>query len=297
MKFTSALLAFALCAFTSVKAQEGPSDVTILNYALTLEYLEANFYAGALRKFNKKAFQKAGYPAFVYERVRALAAQEASHASFLAGALGDAATQPCTYRFPYKTIPEFLALSRVLEGVGVSAYLGAAADITSDAYLTAAGSILTVEARHQAVISEIQGASGFPSPYDTPLDYSQVYSLAAPFIVSCPDTNPALPVVQFSPLTVGKVWPGKKVQLTFECHSGNKVLYAHFLNGLTDTVVKINPDHTVAFPKNLSGTVYVVVSETEDALTDANTVAGPAIVQLPAPGDAVAGPSRGGKHH
>jgi len=283
MKVTSALLALALAAFGSVKAQEGPSDVTILNYALTLEYLEANFYAGALRKFNKKAFQKAGYPAFVYERVRALAAQEASHASFLAGALGDAATVPCTYNFPYRTIPEFLALSRVLEGVGVSAYLGAAADITEDAYLTAAGSILTVEARHQAVISEIQGASGFPSAYDTPLSYSQVFSLAAPFIVSCPPNAAPLPVVNFPDLSVGRVGRNGFVTLTYE-YAGEETQFAHFLNGLQDVVVPIN-GRTTQFPTGLTGTVYVVVSNSEGPLTDANTIAGPAIVILPSPGD------------
>jgi len=44
-------------------------------------------------------------------------------------------------------------------------------------YLTAAGAILTVEARHQAVISEIDGELGFPSPFDTPLEYNDVYSV------------------------------------------------------------------------------------------------------------------------
>lgn len=282
MKLTLAAIATALFAFgaSSVKAASGPSDTTILNYALTLEHLENAFYHGALKKFSPKAFARAGYPSYVYSRVQELAYDEATHVAFLTGALGADATKACKYSFPYQTVDEFLALSRILEGVGVSAYLGAAKDISLPAYLTAAGAILTVEARHQAVISEEQGHLGFPSPFDTPLSYSQVYSLAAPFFVpgSCPSTNPPLPVTDFPSLTVGK--PCKDTKLTFTCHSGNKTLYAHFLNGLTDTVVKINPNHTVAFPKNLSGTVYVLVSTSSETLDDQNTVAGPAIVQL-----------------
>jgi len=284
MKVTSAVLAVASLAF--VAAQSAPdansiSDVEILNYALTLEHLENAFYSGVLKRFNEKAFRKAGYPRWVYQRVQTLAAQEANHVAFLSGALGSAATKPCRYSFPYNTVGEALGLSRVLESVGVSAYLGAAADIDNDAYLTAAGSILTVEARHQAVIAEINGGLGFPSPYDTPLDYSQVYSLAAPFIKSCPKTNPALPVTAFPALTVsGKVCGGKKLQLKFKCNSGNAPLYAHFLNGLNDITVLINPDHTVVFPKNLAGVVYLVVS-TSETLEDSNTVAGPAYIQVP----------------
>jgi hypothetical protein len=124
------------------------------------------------------AVQRAGYPGFVRDRVVALSQQEASHVSFLETGLTAAGVTPtkackcashphqpaldsrgsrsCADNFPYKTVDEFLALSRVLEGVGVSAYLGAAGDISLDAYVTAAGAILTVEARHQAVISEVR---------------------------------------------------------------------------------------------------------------------------------------------
>ena len=100
----------------------------------------------------------------------------------------------CTYDFGVTNVTNFIATASILEGVGVSAYLGAAADIMSAAYLTAAGSILTVESRHSSYIRASLGESPFPSPFDVPLTLDEVYTLAAPFIVSCPSSNPTLPV-------------------------------------------------------------------------------------------------------
>ncbi len=67
----------------------------------------------------------------------------------------------------------------------------------SKTYLTAAGSILTVEARHSSYLRAQLGEDPFAQPFDTPLDFDEVYSLASQFIESCPKTNPALPVKAF----------------------------------------------------------------------------------------------------
>lgn len=80
-------------------------------------------------------------------------------------------------------------------------YLGAAASIVNKDYLTAAGTILTVEARHTSYIRASLGESPFPTPFDTPLDFNEVYSLAAAFITG--GSSPVkLPFQAFPTLTL-----------------------------------------------------------------------------------------------
>lgn len=157
-----------------------------------------------MANFTESDFTDAGFDAGVYANIKEVSADETTHVSFLTGALkaaGATPVQECTYSFGVTDVKSFLATASILEGVGVSAYLGAAADIMSKNYLTAAGSILTVESRHSAYIRASLGESPFPSPFDVPLDFNEVYTLAAPFIVSCPSDNPPLPVKAFPTLT------------------------------------------------------------------------------------------------
>lgn len=72
-------------------------DTVILNYALTLEHLENAFYSGALAQFDAKAFEDADLPPWARRRFEEVAAHEATHVQALSNALGDKATQPCTY--------------------------------------------------------------------------------------------------------------------------------------------------------------------------------------------------------
>lgn len=77
------------------------------------------------------------------------------------------------------------ATARVVENVGVGAYLGAAHLVTDPVLLTAAASILTVEARHQTILNIINGGSAIPQAFDIALSPSEVLAIASPFISGC----------------------------------------------------------------------------------------------------------------
>jgi len=196
------------------------TDADILNYALTLEHLEDKFYREGLANYTQADFANAGFDSTFYHNLKTISSDEQTHVAFLTAALTGAGATPvkeCTYNYGVSDPKSFVMLSSILEGVGVSAYLGAAADIMSAEYLTAAGSILTVESRHSSYIRASLKLSPFPTPFDTPLTLDEVYTLAAPFIVSCPSDNPALPVKAFPSLASapsnGNITVGSKITL------------------------------------------------------------------------------------
>ncbi|KAG9017735.1 hypothetical protein FRB93_004546 [Tulasnella sp. JGI-2019a] len=259
------------------------TDAQILNYALTLEYLEENFYAGALAKFDAAAFAADGFPPWVRLRYEQIYAHEQIHVAFISSALGSSATKPCNYTFPYTDPRSFVALSKILEGVGVSAYLGAAASITNKAYLRAAGAIASTESRHAAWISSaVEQGPAWSGPLDVPLDFDQAYSLASQFIVFCPTSNPALPVKAFPTLKFSPPapTPGSKVTVKFNGNSvGN---YVVLLTGLSQIAIPIS-NQTITIPANLTGTVYAVVTNSSSMVSDDSTLAGPAVLIFPDP--------------
>lgn len=105
------------------------TDVQILNYALTLEHLEDTFYRQGLQNYTQAQFAAAGYDATFYKNLQEISSDEKTHVAFLTSALGSAAVAECTYSFPSTDVASFVGLASVFEGVGVSAYLGAAASI------------------------------------------------------------------------------------------------------------------------------------------------------------------------
>ncbi len=118
---------------------------------------------------------------------------ENDHVSFLVNALGaDARPLPTFTGLAMKKYADFVDTARVLENTGVGAYLGAAPVINSPDYLAAAGSILTVEARHSGYLNTylkdpITASAADPTStpsFDAPLTAAQVVAGAGPFISS-----------------------------------------------------------------------------------------------------------------
>ena len=146
----------------------GAGDVGVLNYAYALEQLESAFYVQVLA-----GAYFAGAPAAEKAIFTDIAIHEKIHADFFKTAItGAAPTQIIkalepdfsTIRFGEKA--SVLAAAKLFEDTGVAAYNGAARYITTDAYLTLAGKIVSVEARHAAVIRDLIADGTFANDLD-----------------------------------------------------------------------------------------------------------------------------------
>lgn len=160
-------------------AQSGGGDVDILNFALTLEYLEAKFYSEAKKRVDAKADLRS--------LIDLVGQDEEEHVKALTATIEQLGGKPVAepkFNFDYNDTDGFLELAQTFEDTGVSAYNGAASQIESKDVLAAAGSIVQVEARHAAAIRLQRGEEPAPDAFDMPLSEKQVLSAVQPFIVS-----------------------------------------------------------------------------------------------------------------
>jgi hypothetical protein len=151
-------------AAISTRRKSAANDAKIGNYALTLEYLEAEFYAQALKN---NAFSSEAYRTFA----RVTGEHEADHVAALRKLLGRAAVKKPTFDFGNAvTDPAvFAQTAQVLEDTGVAAYAGQGPNIKTRSIVKAALSIHSVEARHAAWIRFLNtGGAGDPGKLPAP---------------------------------------------------------------------------------------------------------------------------------
>jgi rubrerythrin len=158
-------------------AMTGSSDVDILNFALTLEFLESTFY--------EEAKSRAKASGELKSLVNLLAEDEKQHVEALTATIKQLGGKPVAepkFDFAYSGTGGFLKLAQTFEDTGVSAYNGAAPMIKSKEVLAAAGGIVQVEARHAAAIRLQNSEEPAPAAFDTPLDEKQVLKAVEPFL-------------------------------------------------------------------------------------------------------------------
>lgn len=187
---------------------------------------------------------------------------------------------------PYNTPSSFAALSSVLEGVGVSAYTGAAQFLSDKDHLTAAASILATEARQAAwVHSAVIHQNPWSTAFETPLSLDVIFTLASQFITSCPESNPPLPVRAFPALTIAlPVTAGQTSAVSVNATAGASAdvegQFVAFFTGLETIFVPVM-NGEVVIPQELIGTSYAVLTSSNSSADDSSITAGVAIVDLP----------------
>jgi rubrerythrin len=168
----------AVAKSTGTTASSTAGDLAILNYALTLEYLETDFYSKVVASglFNGK----------VGSLIKSFGAQEATHVEALKGAVeklgGTPAAKPAS-KFPITSATQVAQLAYTVENLGAAAYLGQAAKIQNAEVLASALAIHTVEARHAATLGTLVKKSVTPQgAFATPADMSTVLAAVKPFL-------------------------------------------------------------------------------------------------------------------
>jgi rubrerythrin len=163
----------------SETAEFGKGDIGILNYALTLEYLETAFYADVVKSGLFKGAD--------LETIRKFGAEEAEHVEALTAAVkqlgGKPAPEPKA-EFPLKSAKSVLELAGTVENLGAAAYLGQAPNIQSPEVLASALAIHSVEGRHAAALNTLLGTSITPDgAFAKPADVQTVLKSVEPFLV------------------------------------------------------------------------------------------------------------------
>ncbi|MDO8188142.1 ferritin-like domain-containing protein [Conexibacter sp. JD483] len=177
---TASSAATSTGTMTRTTAAGNAGDLEIVNYALTLEYIEAAFYEKVVASGLFKGRQQ--------DLLKQIADAENQHVAALTATAkqlgGTPVARPQT-RFPLGSAGAVVQLAAVVENLGAAAYLGQAPRISSKEVLAAALSIHSVEGRHAAALNTLAGRTITPDgAFAKPASMAQVLPKVKPFIVS-----------------------------------------------------------------------------------------------------------------
>jgi len=273
MRFSSAFVAlaapFLLVSAAPAFKRADPTDVLVLKFAHVLEQLETQFYNDALKKFKAEDFLKAGFSTseVPIEQFKSIVAHEQAHIDFLTDALKSVGEQPVTTcKFDFTSVlgdvATMAAVARVVENVGVGAYSGAASLLVDKNILSAAATILTIEARHQSILNVLNGGSAIPQAFDVTLSPPQVLALAGGFISGCDlgvPANPALSVTNTGAVQVGTKLTFASAGIDNARKANQNDLSCQMLVGGAANSISLPFDNCVV-PAGIDGPVYLYIT-------------------------------------
>lgn len=167
--------ALAMLPGTAKAHTPGADQEDILNYALTLEHLEYEFYRRVLAGFTEKNFRNSpafpkSFGPYLKNRARSyftvIRNHELEHVELLEGILGNIAVEQAQYNFRVTNMKGVIETAALLENTGVTAYNGAIAHIDAATSLTLGATIATVEARHASYLNLLNVDVPFPDALD-----------------------------------------------------------------------------------------------------------------------------------
>jgi len=293
---TLLILAGSMMASTApVLTRRANNDLLVLQFANVLEQLETGFYSQALLQFKDSDFTSAGFSSsqIPLEQLTTIQIDEQTHVNAVQAIIKDFGGTPitsCKFNFGpvLQNVPIMMNVARILEDVGLGAYLGAAHLISDPTLLTSAASIMTVEARHQTVLNILSGTgTAIPSAFDIPLAPQEVLAIVSPFLSGPCDLgikpNPTLVVTNQGP-----VQPGTMLTFQSSAMSGmnSSAMFCQMLMGGAPNSLSL-PLSQCVVPSGSNGPMAIwITSDSQPISNDVvsrtpnSIVAGPTILYV-----------------
>jgi len=298
MRVSSCILALAaplaaLAAPTRLIAKRSAANILVLTFADVLEQLESTFYSQGIAKFSESDFTAAGFTSatLVAQQLTAIQNDEATHSTILQAVIKSLGAQPlttCQFNFDsaLTDVATMAATARIVEFVGVSAYLGGATLIDDPVILDHAASILTVEARHQTVLNILSGTgSAIAQAFDIPFTPPEVLAIASPFISGCDLGVP--PANTLAITNTGTVGPGTKLTFSSSAINGSTDgFFCQMMVGGAPFSISLPFDECIV-PEGINGAVAIWVTSDGNPLANnvrdrdvVKQVAGPTVAMI-----------------
>ncbi|KAJ3517028.1 hypothetical protein NMY22_g14058 [Coprinellus aureogranulatus] len=227
-------------------------------------HLASSFYHSSLSRYDDKCFEDKGYPPWVRSRLHQIKGSENMHIQFLEETIkgsGGEPVQKCEYNFPDHEPSHVVEFGEAIASIFVSALNGALKEVESKEYASAIGSILGVEARVSAWLnSAVKKQSPWNMAFETPVTFSQAYSILLNFISSCPPHNSDLlpsSLQRFPSLRLpsGGIESGVEIELEFDEQRYRKggVLFGAFMVGTGTYIERVRIVEQCEKKKNEGG--------------------------------------------